>query len=96
VQTVSVSELESGLSGYLDSVKAGEEVVVTEDGRPIARVVPVRQSGLTEAELEEMERAGLIRRPTGTLPPDFWDRPRVEDPEGIALKGLLKEREEGW
>jgi hypothetical protein len=46
--------------------------------------------------LEEMIRAGIIRPGHGKLPPDFWDRPLVPDPEGLALKYLLEERETGW
>ena len=35
-----VSELKAGLSAYLARVKRGEEIVVTERGEPIARIVP--------------------------------------------------------
>ena len=36
--TVGVREFRENLRAYLDRVKAGEEVVVTERGRPIARL----------------------------------------------------------
>ena len=39
--TVGVRELKNQLSGYLDRVKAGEEITVTEHGRPIARLTSV-------------------------------------------------------
>jgi len=96
METAGVAELKAKLSRYLERVKAGEEVIVTERGKAIARVVPFTRNGPTPAEYEEMIRAGIIRpaRKRG-LPPDFWDR-MPEDPEGSVLKALLEEREEGW
>jgi prevent-host-death family protein len=89
-----VSNLRAGLSGYLKRVKAGEEVIITERGKAIARVIPFAQGGPTPAEYEEMVKAGIIRPARKKLPRDFWDRPVVPDPEGLALKALLQEREE--
>jgi prevent-host-death family protein len=40
---VGVRELKNGLSGMLRRVKRGETVTVTERGRPIAVIVPVRE-----------------------------------------------------
>lgn len=37
---VGVRELRQNLSRYLDRVKAGEDLVVTEHGREVARLVP--------------------------------------------------------
>jgi prevent-host-death family protein len=42
---VGVRELKQRLSQYLDRVEAGEEVVVTDRGRPKARLVPVTEGG---------------------------------------------------
>ena len=94
MKTAGVAELKAKLSGYLERVKAGEEIIVTERGKAIARVIPFTRSGPTPAEYEEMVRAGIIRpAKEDKLPPDFWER-RVEDPEGSVLKALLEEREE--
>jgi prevent-host-death family protein len=94
MQTAGVAELKAKLSSYLERVKAGEEVIVTERGRAIARVVPLARGGPTPAEYEEMARAGIIRPPERRgLPPDFWDNV-PEDPDGLVLKALLAEREE--
>jgi len=96
MRTAGVAELKARLSKYLEAVKAGEEVIVTEHGKAIARVVPYTRSGATPAEYEDMIRAGLIRPGKHTLGPEFADEPRPADPEGWALKYLLEEREEGW
>ena len=98
MERVAVSKLKASLSSYLDKVKAGEEVIVTERGHAIARVVPYTRSGPTPSEIDEMIRAGLIRpaRTRGPLPSDFWTRPRVADPNSIAMRTLLEEREAGY
>lgn len=96
MKSAKVSELKASLSRYLARVKRGEEVVVTERGRPIAKLVPIPPSDDTEmARLRDMERRGLLTMGTGHLPPGFWDLPRPEDPEGLVLKALLEERESG-
>ena len=96
MKTAPVSDLKAHLSDYLKHVKAGEEVIITERGKAIARVIPFTRSGPTPAEREEMILAGLLRPARRKLPADFWDRPRAQDPEGAVLKALLEEREEGW
>jgi prevent-host-death family protein len=53
---VGVRELRDHLSRYLDKVRDGEEVVVTERGRAIARVVPI--SG--ERTIDVLVREGLV------------------------------------
>lgn len=42
--TVGVKELKNRLTQYLRRAKQGEEVVVTERGRPIALIRPIRSS----------------------------------------------------
>ena len=95
MQTTSITELKNSLSAYLRNVKAGEEVLITDRGRPIARLVPVSPSDSIEERMDDLERRGLLKRGTGKLPEDFWEMPRPKDPEGLVLKGLLQEREEG-
>lgn len=43
--------------------------------------------------LKEMERRGLIKLGSGSIPSHFWDMSRPEDPEGGAVQALLDERE---
>lgn len=97
METAGVAELTARLSEYLDRVKAGEEVIITEGGRAIARVVPIEQRGPSDEDMEELYRTGLVRpgKRRG-LPPDFWTRERVQDPEGSVRQALLADREEGW
>jgi prevent-host-death family protein len=96
VKTTTVSKLKASLSEYLRSVKAGEEVLVTERGRPIAKLTPATSSDMLPDQLIEMEKQGFIKIGSGKLPKGFWDLPRPKDPKGLILKAALREREEGW
>jgi prevent-host-death family protein len=56
---VSVTAFRADLKKYLDLVRAGEEIVVTDRGVPVARMTPVG-----EAEwLEQLTREGILSRP---------------------------------
>ncbi len=96
MKTAAVSKLKASLSEYLLNVKAGEEVIITDRGKPIAKIVPIKR-GETEIPLHllMLEKAGLARIGTNKLPADFWKKPRPKDKKGLALVNLLKEREEG-
>jgi prevent-host-death family protein len=96
IKTTSISALKARLSAYLDIVRRGEEVLVTDRGRPIARLAPVSTARSVEGRREELIRTGRLRAPRAKLPRDFWDRKRPADPKGKALAALLAERESGW
>jgi prevent-host-death family protein len=55
---VGIRELKAQLSAYLRRVKAGETVIVTDWGRPIGRIVPLRPT--TDGHLESLTSAGLV------------------------------------
>ncbi len=96
MKTAAVAQLKASLSKYLAQVKNGSEVLVTERGRPIAKLVPLtRDPSALSPHFLELERAGALRLGTGRLPEDFWKLPRPRDPRARALKALLAEREAG-
>lgn len=76
-------------------VKAGEEVIVTERGKPIARIVPLPHDSRLPSQLRDLARAGLVRLGSGKLPDQFWAMPRPTDRRGAALKALIEERADG-
>jgi prevent-host-death family protein len=73
MQTVNVTELQTNLIAWLERVRAGEEVLVSDLNRPIARLLPVEIGDGIEAEELEMAAAGLVRLPTEELPESFWE-----------------------
>ncbi len=46
MKQVGVREVRQNLSALLEVVKGGREILVTEHGRPVARLVPVEPPGL--------------------------------------------------
>jgi prevent-host-death family protein len=58
-ERVGVRELRQNLSVYLDRVKAGESLEVTEHGHPVARLSPLSPA---KRKIEQMIEEGRIRR----------------------------------
>ena len=59
---VGVRDLRSNLSSWLDRVRDGDEVVITERGQPVARIVGYDR----KSKLQELIDAGIVtpaRRP---------------------------------
>lgn len=95
MKSVPIAILKAKLSEYLDAVKAGEEIIVTERGEPIARLLPIAQAESLEVSMVRLVAAGLVTPPKRPLSDDFWTLPMPDDPEGLVLKALLEEREQG-
>ena len=71
MKTVSISKLKASLSAYSENVSEGEEVLVTDRGRPVARIVPPQNADGWDGHLDDLVRRGLARPGTGRLPADF-------------------------
>jgi prevent-host-death family protein len=75
---VPVTELRAHLSEWLDRVRGGEEVVVTDRGTPVARLLGMSAT----ATLQRLAEAGVVsrevsgRRPTAS----GRNRPRARRP----------------
>jgi prevent-host-death family protein len=95
MKRASISELKASLSEFLVGVKNGEEVLVTERGRPIARLVPAIGAESEGDRKKRLIRAGILRAGSARLPPDLLKPSPVADPEGRTLRGLLEERRTG-
>ena len=95
MKIAAVSKLKAYLSEYLNQVKAGNEVLITDRGKPVARLVPILRTKTTRESMTRMEKQGLLKLGSGKLPKDFWSMPRPEDPKGLVLKALLEERQGG-
>lgn len=83
---VGVRELRQNLSVYLDRVKRGAVLQVTEHGRVVATLQPVAAS---DVRLDRLEAQGLVTRPRRALrdlPP-----PRQVPAHGRPLAEVLDE-----
>ena len=88
---VGVRELRQNLSVYLDRVKAGETLVVTEHGEPVARLGPPPVVSIIDQMIDDGRITPATRdHRKATLPP-----PMPDDYHGpTATEILLQMREE--
>lgn len=78
--TVAIEDALNDFADLARRIEAGETVVLTREGRPVADLVPRRtRSGGIDIEAAEayLRRAGIVRQP-GFIAPDF-DDPLPED-----------------
>jgi len=96
VKRASISEAKNKLSALIDQVKNGETIVITDRGRPVARLEPVAGSEADEDRIARLERAGVIRRGknTGAIQ-EILSTPPIRLKSGASvLQALLDERVE--
>ncbi len=92
--SVGVAQLKAKLSEYLARVRAGEEVLITDHGRPVARIVAAKDE--EDQHQADLERRGLIKRGAGVMPDGFFDMPRPTLADGFTLsEAVIEERREG-
>jgi prevent-host-death family protein len=91
-----VAELKARLSRYLDRVKAGEEVLVTDHGRPVARIVPVAGRVREGSRRERLVREGALLPGRGKVRASLLRPPAGPGRLGRGvLQALIEERREG-
>ena len=94
---VGIAALKARLSEYLARVQAGEEIVVTDRGRPVARLIPPvwRSASEEDSRLLDLQRRGLVRIGAAVLPDAIWEIERPEDVQSTVRAALEAERAEG-
>jgi prevent-host-death family protein len=98
MKRATITEAKNGLSALIDRVKAGESILITERGVPVARLEPADASTSTDDDgrLARLERVGIITRGSGDYRA-FLDRSPIETMDGRGIVDLvLEERESGW
>lgn len=81
IMDVAVSALRAELASWLDRVRAGEEVLVTDRGIPVARLLPVGTAPL----IEQLTREGVLGRPASP------DRPKATGASRVQAVGPVAE-----
>jgi prevent-host-death family protein len=91
-----VAELKANLNRYLEQVQRGQEVIVTDRGRPVAKLVPLPPTGESDAaRRERLIRTGVILPGKGRLRRSLLKRPRGPRTGADVLEALLEERASG-
>ncbi|MBX6388679.1 MAG: type II toxin-antitoxin system Phd/YefM family antitoxin [Frankia sp.] len=92
MEKVGVRELNQNTSQVIDRVRRGESIVVTDRGRPVARLVPISPG---TAALDRLVAEGRAVPPTAggpvPMPPLLGDRSASATDELIAMRD-----EERW
>lgn len=94
MQTVNIAELKSNLSAFLEQVRNGEELIVKDRNRPIARLMPLAAGDDLDAEEEILVGAGLMRLPLEAKSDEFLNMPAPEVSLEIIREMIRSERDE--
>jgi len=99
MERATITQVKNHLSAFLDKVKHGETVLITDRGRPVARLETV-VSGISindvKGRLARLERTGLVRRARSTPSREIMTgTPPPAPGQGVSLlQAVLAEREE--
>jgi prevent-host-death family protein len=97
MKMVSLSEAKANLSRHVDRVRHGESVRIQVRGVPVAELVPVGDGAQGDAdagELQNLERAGLVRRGRAPFPDAILKPGPAVRGKGV-MAALLDERRAG-
>jgi prevent-host-death family protein len=91
-KTIGIRELKEQLSGHIREVKNGATLVITERGKPVARLLPVEPPDTSiEEKLHQLVKAGVISWSGRKLSPDVPTIP-VRGPKTVA-EMLIEDRD---
>ncbi len=91
MRTVNISDLKAQLSAHIQLVKDGEEVLVCDRNKPVARIVPCRLA-YSEQEQQLIAR-GVLTPPLKKRPASAsWPAPPGNVPDKIMEQVWREER----
>ena len=91
MRSVNIAQLRDRLTHYLREVRAGEQMIVRDRQRPIAKIVPLTFDA--ESDYEALVAAGLMRKGERRLPAAFWRIRRGSVTLRAAAAAVSKDRE---
>ena len=87
---IGIREARINLSRLIKDVRSGMEIIITDRGTPVARLVPAESHSLTlEERIKNFESCGLIQ--PSTEQGNKYSDP-VELPDGFVQKCMEEER----
>ncbi|HEV8309796.1 MAG TPA: type II toxin-antitoxin system prevent-host-death family antitoxin [Methylomirabilota bacterium] len=93
MKSAGIAALKTHLSRYLEQVKSGQEIIITERGVPVAKLVPLSSEVRRESRRERLARAGLLQLGRGRVRASLLKPPRGPQAAGRGvLEALLAER----
>lgn len=94
MRSTNIADLRNRFKKYLKEVRAGEEIVVRDRQRPIAKIIPFTVDDDGEQSDADLVAAGLLRKGTGKLPASFWKARRPSLPLDPVIAALTADRDE--
>jgi prevent-host-death family protein len=91
MKRATVTEAKNGLSALLDLVKAGETILITDRGVPVAKLEPSLPSDDWDAHMARLEREGVVRRGKRKPSLEILERPPIKTIGGASVVELLLE-----
>ncbi len=89
--SIGVREAKSRLSHYISRVGEGESVIITDHGRPVARLSPIADEYSTEQEvIQAMVDEGLIEPAQETSRRSRKLRPLIVPRRPVSLAALVR------
>jgi prevent-host-death family protein len=96
MRSESISEAKNRLSALIKEVAAGEEVVITDRGVPVAKLVPIRLGRGVPAAVIALAQQGLATLPARAPSARWLDLPWPKVAAGVdAADAVIAERREG-
>ena len=92
MRSTNIADLRNRLTQYLKEVRAGEEIIVRDRQRPIAKIIPFTVDD--DQSDGDLVAAGLMRKGTGKLPASFWKTRRPSLPLDAAIRAVSADRDE--
>lgn len=93
MRSVNIAELKNRLSAYLDEVREGEEIIIRDRNRPIAKIVRLNMDDLSEEE-RKLVASGQMRPAERPLPASFWKMPAPRLSLKRAVAAVIADRKE--
>lgn len=93
MRSIGIRELKDNLSRYIARAAAGEQVLITDRGRPVAALVPPPKASMYGSRYEELVASGVIRPALRTGDP-LAGMPKLKLPKGTAAELIDTDRDE--
>ena len=95
MKTAAIAKLKATLSKYIDYVKSGEEIMITDRGKPVAKIMPIVGGISGDARRMSLIRRGIIRPGKGSVSRDLLlNLPIVNISQGDIDRIIREERQD--
>ncbi|MCX8062398.1 MAG: type II toxin-antitoxin system prevent-host-death family antitoxin [Anaerolineales bacterium] len=87
---VDTQQLKNRLTQYLDAVKSGQTVIITQRGKPVGRIIPLVDHQVDR--LIQLVQMGMIEWNGKTIPPSY--QPKIPNKSTHLLSDVIIEERE--